>query len=225
MNRAIFTAAAATMLTAGLGCGPRPIGVVEIVTMRSALDKAGLDDATVEYKRAANGHEGLEEHYFVLADDGRIGGVILWDSEAARTSWRQNTSPAQLAKRMKLQGPPEMFSIAMIGRLFDAVRPDSTPDAPDVILVVGGLKFGIPLREARDVKAARAEVLRNAPGLRQKYYSWDADKEEAMGVYVWSSRAAADAYLASDVFAKTQEAYELTQAPRTSVFEIADQLR
>lgn len=242
MTRHGLTFATSALLAIGASCASAPkgadaappdtsavrmppvIGVVEIVTMQSGLGQEELLAATMELKQGESETPGLRQHYFVRSEDGAIGGVLEWEDEPARAAFRARASADKLAERLRLEGPPDMRTAPMIDRLFASPRADAD-DSADAILVVSGLRFGLPLPEVARVKTARRARFLEMTDLRQKLYTFNVEKRESMGVYLWSSRAAAEAYLASEFFATMAEEYALRAPPQTAIYDVSDRLR
>jgi hypothetical protein len=220
------TAASATSTRAPAPMMPPPsIAVVEIVTMKSGLGEPELKAMTEQVIANEKGVDGLVQHYFVRMADGKVGGVLVWRDEAARRVFREQMDPAKLAELLKLDEPLQMELLHAIDKVHGAVRADADTEKPDAILAVSGMKFGIPMSEAMKVKNRRKAAFQKEEELRQKFFGYDPATMLSGGVYLWSSRAAAEAYLASPMMSEVKQAYKLETDPEVRVFDIDARLR
>jgi hypothetical protein len=73
------------------------------------------------------------------------------------------------------------------------------------------------LEKAREVFAGTAPKYRGTPGLIRKYYLLSEDGNTAGGVYLWESRAAAEAMYNPSWFAFIRETYGVD--PQLTYFE------
>jgi hypothetical protein len=73
----------------------------------------------------------------------------------------------------------------------------SATQAREAAMIVAIVNFQLPAEvtaeQARTLYAESAPKYRAMKGLVRKYYLWDADQRVGGGVYLWESRAAADA--------------------------------
>ena len=78
-------------------------------------------------------------------------------------------------------------------------------------MIVAIVNFQLPpdvtAEQARKLYADSAPKYRAMKGLVRKYYLWDADKRIGGGVYLWESRAAADAVYTAEWKAYIKERY------------------
>jgi heme-degrading monooxygenase HmoA len=103
---------------------------------------------------------------------------------------------------------------------------DSMSDVrPAIMLIVRGLKSGLPRAEFERRYKERLPQFRDVKGLVQKYYSYDESTGEWAGIYLWDSEESLAEYLESDLRKSIASAYELTQQPRFERFRIVDVLR
>ena len=93
------------------------------------------------------------------------------------------------------------------------------------MLIVRGLKSDLSHDELEQRYKERMPQFRDAPGLIQKYYSYDESTKEWAGIYLWDSEESLEAYLESDLRKTIPSAYELTQPPQVERFQIVDVLR
>ena len=100
-----------------------------------------------------------------------------------------------------------------------------TDARPTIMLIVRGLKSKLPYEELERRYKDRMPDFRDAPGLIQKYYSYDAATNEWAGIYLWDSEESLAAYLESDLRKSIPAAYELTEPPVVERFTIVDVLR
>jgi heme-degrading monooxygenase HmoA len=96
---------------------------------------------------------------------------------------------------------------------------------PAIMLVVRGLKSDLPYEELKKRTKERMPQFRELPGLVQKYYAYDDEKNEWAGIYFWDSEESLAAYLESDLKKTIPSAYELTGPPEVERFPIVDVLR
>jgi len=96
---------------------------------------------------------------------------------------------------------------------------------PTIMLIVRGLKSGLPQEELERRYKERLPLFRNVTGLIQKYYSHDESTGEWAGIYLWDSEESLAKYLQSDLRKSIPAAYELTEPPRVERFPIVDVLR
>ena len=102
--------------------------------------------------------------------------------------------------------------------------PVEDPGRPVLMTVVkfqSNLEFAELQRRYRE----RMPEFAKLDGLIQKYYSRDAATGDVMGVYLWQSKAALQAYLASDLRKTIGQVYEIKGKPDVQTFQIVDQLR
>jgi hypothetical protein len=93
------------------------------------------------------------------------------------------------------------------------------------VMIVKGIKSELPLEEMERRYKVRMPDFRELPGLVQKYYSYDESSGEWAGIYLWDSRAALDAYLASDLRKSIATAYQAIRPPQLEILPVADVLR
>jgi hypothetical protein len=95
---------------------------------------------------------------------------------------------------------------------------------PGIVLLV---KFKSALANeelVRRYKERRPEF-QALPGLVQKYYIYDATKNEWGGVYLWDSKESLDAYLASDLRKSIPDVYEIVGEPKVEMGSVVEVLR
>lgn len=71
----------------------------------------------------------------------------------------------------------------------------------------------------------RSPDFRDVPGLRQKYFVKLEAPDRFGGVYLWESRAAMEAYRASELAASTGEAYKVIGETEVETAEVLAALR
>lgn len=71
----------------------------------------------------------------------------------------------------------------------------------------------------------RGPAFRSVPGLQQKYFVKLDTPGQYGGVYVWESRAAMEAYRASDLAASTGTAYDVIGETEVETMEVLAALR
>lgn len=96
---------------------------------------------------------------------------------------------------------------------------------PAIMLIVRGIKSDLSREELERRYKKRMPQFRDAPGLVQKYYSYDESTGEWAGIYLWDSEESLAAYLESDLRNTIASEYEITQPPRIERFPIVDVLR
>ncbi len=78
-------------------------------------------------------------------------------------------------------------------------------------MIVAIVNFRLPADvtadQARKLYAESAPRYRTMQGLVRKYYLWDAEKHIGGGVYLWESRAAADAVYSAEWKASIRQRY------------------
>ena len=78
-------------------------------------------------------------------------------------------------------------------------------------MIVAIVDFKLPAdinaEQARKLYAESAPRYRAMQGLVRKYYLWDAETRTGGGVYLWESRAAADAIYSAEWKASIRERY------------------
>jgi hypothetical protein len=78
-------------------------------------------------------------------------------------------------------------------------------------MIVAIVNFKLPADitagQARKLYAESAPRYRTMQGLVRKYYLWDAEKHIGGGVYLWESRAAADAVYTAEWKASIRQRY------------------
>ncbi len=83
-------------------------------------------------------------------------------------------------------------------------------------MIVAIVNFQLPpdvtAEQARKLYAESAPKYRAMKGLVRKYYLWDADKRIGGGVYLWESRAAADAVYTAEWKAYIKARYGMEPA-------------
>jgi hypothetical protein len=75
--------------------------------------------------------------------------------------------------------------------------------------------------EVRAILESRAADYAAVAGLVQKYYLRYPGTGEHGGVYLWASRADADAFRASGLARTLAEAYRVTDGPRVELADVA----
>jgi heme-degrading monooxygenase HmoA len=96
---------------------------------------------------------------------------------------------------------------------------------PSVMLVVRGVGSNLSFEEFEKRYKERLPLFLEVPGLLQKYFSYDHVTKEWAGIYLWKSREALDAYLASDLRKSIASAYELTTPPTLEIYPIIKALK
>ena len=77
----------------------------------------------------------------------------------------------------------------------------------------------------RRIVEDRSPAFRQVPGLQQKYFVKLEEPGRYGGVYVWETRAAMEAYRASDLAASTGDAYEVIGETEVETAEVLAILR
>lgn len=166
-----------------------------------ALVVSRFRDSIPEYEAVP----GLAYKYYTLADDGRFGGLYLWQNREQAQAW---FSPAWFDRVRKERG------VEGEARYFDApVIVDNTPDRPagtDGNAVVAIVELPVPAGVNREalvdgfIKAAPA--YRAVPGLVRKYFIITADGRFG-GIYLWQNRETANTFHSAEWQAKIAGTY------------------
>ena len=96
---------------------------------------------------------------------------------------------------------------------------------PAIMMIIKGLTTDLEPAEVERRYKERLPQFLQVDGLLQKYYAYDEQKNEWGGVYVWESKDAMNAYLASELRETIASAYELTSPPQVEILPLVDTLR
>lgn len=93
------------------------------------------------------------------------------------------------------------------------------------IAVLVRFRSRLSIDEVLSTMRERAPAFRALEGLRQKYYLQDPTTGEYVGLYLWDSSEAFDAYRDSELRASIADAYQVEGEPRIEVFRMIEALR
>ena len=106
----------------------------------------------------------------------------------------------------------------------DVTKTESTAAAPRFVVTVR-FESELDVDEIHRRYPERMPEFRALPGLIQKYYLHDPATDEWCGIYLWDSKASAQAYLQSDLRKTIPQAYGVVGTPRVESFDVIDILR
>jgi len=94
-----------------------------------------------------------------------------------------------------------------------------------MIIQIIRLKSSLSGEELLQTARERAPRFEAIPGLLQKYYFRDQQKDQYGGIYIWDSVESLQAYKSSDLAASIPEAYEIIEPPAIELLDVLFQLR
>jgi heme-degrading monooxygenase HmoA len=91
-----------------------PVAVLVAVPVPPGLPRAQLEAAFVGSMGDYKGKPGLIRKYYTIGDDGRAGGIYLWESRAAAEAWYNDAWKAGVLKRWGSPASVTYFDVPAI---------------------------------------------------------------------------------------------------------------
>jgi hypothetical protein len=136
---------------------------------------------------------GLQYKYFTLSDDGTFGGLYLWNSRTQADGWFNDAWHARVLKERGVRGDVTLFDAPVV---LDNML-DNAGAAADGQAVATIVRIPIPAGVGRERLIAEFNkalpTYQAVPGLARKYFIITQDGKFG-GVYLWTSRAAAQTF-------------------------------
>lgn len=133
---------------------------------------------------------GLLRKYFVVADDGAVGGIYLWESRAAADAYFSDAWWARITERYGHVPDVEFYEAPVLSPSPERAEPTEASIATIVGVTPPWYAFRpLVVRKYRQAVPTYQRV----PGLLYKYFSISPEGKIG-GIYLWEDRAAADAF-------------------------------
>jgi heme-degrading monooxygenase HmoA len=91
-----------------------PVAVLVAVPVPAGLPRAQLEQAFAASVGDYKGKPGLIRKYYTIGDDGRAGGIYLWESRAAAEAWYNEAWKAQVLKRWGSPASVSYFDVPIV---------------------------------------------------------------------------------------------------------------
>jgi hypothetical protein len=176
--------------------GSSLVAVLVQVPVPAGLDRASLVSAMAKTVPLYKSVPGLLRKYFIISDDGKFGGVYLWESRAKAEAWYDDSSAwkAGVSRRSGERAQIEYFTVQFMA----AGQGQCSGSEADRVVTVVKIAAS-PGTDCSQIMAelAAASAPQDVPGLVQRYFTC-SDKGEFGGIYLWDCRKSAEAYHSGD---------------------------
>jgi hypothetical protein len=172
--------------------GSSLVAVVVQVPVPAGLDRPKLLAAIAQAVPFYRTVPGLVRKYFVVSDDGKFGGIYLWESRAKAESWYADSViwHSGVSRRSGARAQIDFFRVRSMGA---GPGPSGGPAADCVATVVRiSAAPGADGAQGGD-GIAFSSVPQGVPGLIWTYLT-TSDDGRIGAIYLWDSRKSAEAY-------------------------------
>ncbi|MEI6485895.1 MAG: hypothetical protein WCO11_06460 [Sphingomonadales bacterium] len=114
LPKLIPAVALATGLLLAGAAQARPVAVLVAVPIPAGLPKDKLEGLFAASVGDYQGRAGLTRKYFTIGDDGRVGGIYLWESRAAAEAWFNDAWKANVLKRWGAPASVSYFDVPLV---------------------------------------------------------------------------------------------------------------